>query len=81
MPPDSLLIGHYASDCRIFHSPLGAVHLLPDIFSAPLRCPRDVQNEQAMGARFPSDDVSVSGLLIPEATCLCFPAPRASRLQ
>ncbi len=61
MPPDSLLIGHYASDYRIFHSPLGAEHLLPDIFPAPLQCALDVHNELAMGARFPSNDVPMSG--------------------
>ena len=61
MPPDLSLRGPYASDCRIFNSPLGAEHLLPDIFPAPLRCALDVLDELAMGARFPSVDVSVSG--------------------
>ncbi len=61
MPPGPPLRGPYASDCRIFNSPLGAEHLLPDIFPAPLQCALDVHNELAMGARFPSNDVPMSG--------------------
>lgn len=61
MPPDPPLRGPYGSDCRISHSPLVAERLLPDIFPAPLRCALDVHDELAMGARFPSDDISVSG--------------------
>ncbi len=61
MPPDPPLRGPFDSYCCIFHSSLGVEHLLPDIFPAPLRCALDVHDELAMGARFPSDDVSVSG--------------------
>ncbi len=61
MPPGSYVIGNYVSDCRIFDGPLGAEHLLPDIFPAPLQCALDVHNELAVGARFPSNDVPMSG--------------------
>ncbi len=61
MPPGSHVIGNYASDCRIFGGPLGAEHLLPDIFPAPLQCALDVHDELAMGAHFPSNDVPMSG--------------------
>jgi len=61
MPPDPHLREPYVSDCRISHSPLVAERLLPDIFSAPLRCALDVLDELAMGAHFPFDDIPVSG--------------------
>ncbi len=68
MPPTTFVGVTYASDSYLLRGPLGAVHLLPDLLPAPLQRTLDVHNEPPMGTLFPSDDVRVSGQLLPEPT-------------
>ncbi len=68
MPPTSFIGVTYASNIYLRRGPLGAVYLLPNLLPAPLRRTLDVHNEPPMGTLFPSDDVSMSGQLLPEPT-------------
>ena len=68
MPPTTFVRITYASNYYLLRGPLGAVHLLPDLLPAPLWRTHDVHNEPPMGTLFPSDDVRVSGQLLPEST-------------